>query len=40
MAHRDQFFIGLDVSFPGEAEVGRAAEPAASVEDDPTETAC
>jgi hypothetical protein len=29
------FSLGPDVSFWGEAEVGRAAEPAASVENDP-----
>jgi hypothetical protein len=32
------FSLGPDVIFRGEAEVGRAAEPAASVENDPTET--
>ena len=32
------FSSGLDVSFRGEAEVGRAAEFAASVENDPTAT--
>jgi hypothetical protein len=32
------FSLGLDVSFRGEAEVGREAEPAASVENDPFET--
>ena len=36
MAHRDQFLIGTDVCFRGQAEVGRAAEPAASVENDPS----
>ena len=29
------FSLGPDVSFRGEAEVGRAAEPSASVENDP-----
>src|SRR5271157_3992657 len=32
------FTLGRDVSFRGEAEVGRTAEPAASVENDPFET--
>jgi hypothetical protein len=32
------FSLGPDVSFRGEAEVGRAAEPAATVEKDPTRT--
>jgi hypothetical protein len=32
------FSLAPDVSFWGEAEVGRAAEPSASVENDPTET--
>jgi hypothetical protein len=39
MAHRDQFLIGPDVVHTrGQAEVGRAAEPAASVENDPLRT--
>jgi hypothetical protein len=32
---RPNFSLGPDVSFRGEAEVGRAAESAASVENDP-----
>ena len=32
------FSLGPDVGFRGEAEVGRAAEPAASVETDPIRT--
>jgi hypothetical protein len=32
------FSLGPNVSFGGEAEVGRAAEPAASVEYDPEQT--
>ena len=32
------FSLGPDVSFRGEAEVGRAAEPSASVESDPERT--
>jgi hypothetical protein len=32
------FSLGSDVSFRGEAEVGRAAEPSAAVENDPYET--
>jgi hypothetical protein len=32
---RPNFSLGPNVSFRGEAEVGRAAEPAASVESDP-----
>ena len=32
------FSLAPDVSFRGEAEVGRAAELAASVENDPSET--
>ena len=32
------FSLGPDVSFRGEAEMGRAAEFAASVENDPSET--
>ena len=39
MAHRDQFFISnLTSAFGGEAEVGPAAQPAASVENDPKAT--
>ena len=32
------FSLGPDVSFGGETEVGRAAEPAASLENDPSAT--
>jgi len=35
---RPNFSLGTDVSFRGEAEVGRAAESAASVENDPNRT--
>ena len=35
---RPNFSLGPDVSFRGEAEVGRAAESAASVESDPERT--
>jgi hypothetical protein len=35
---RPNFSLGPDVSFRGEAEVGRAAESAASVESDPNRT--
>ena len=38
MPFATNFLLGPDVSFRGEAEVGRAAEPAASVEDDPNAT--
>jgi hypothetical protein len=34
-AHRTNFLFGPDVSFRSEAEVGRAVQFAASVEDDP-----
>ena len=34
------FSLGPDVSFRGEAEVGRAAESAASVESDPEAVIC
>jgi hypothetical protein len=38
IARCDHFSLGPDVSFRGEAEVGRAVQPAASVDDDPKAT--
>ena len=38
LAIATNFSLGPDVSFPVEAEVGRAAEPVASVENDPNPT--